>query len=206
MAKTGNDETAQTELFSAETTWFHIFKAMISNGDIAAMGPYAFTIYCIIKAHTNFNTGVSFPSIDLIAEKTGISLAQIKRELKTLEEMGYVTKEKQGRSNLYQLREKLEIQDAQGQPHGVATWDYLPGGVQAAVAELKKMMVSGEFTGGKIINIEKMVLKVNVNTGSGTQINFDNLDNLDLSSMKDSELKSTLQTLLEKRSKSKDSL
>ena len=181
---------AQNELFSAETTWFHIFRTMIANGDMAKMGPHAFATYCVIKAHTNFSTGRSFPSLELIAEKTGISLAQVKRELKTLEGMDYLTKEKKGRSNLYQLREKVEIQDAHGRPQAVATWDYLPSGVQAAIADLKNVMVSGDLGGDRIVHIERLV--VNMNTGSGTQIN------LDMASMKDSKLKNQLEALLAK--------
>jgi DNA-binding transcriptional ArsR family regulator len=183
-------KTAQQELFNAETTWFHIFRAMIENGDMAKMRPNAFAVYCVIKAHTNFSTGRSFPSLELIAEKTGISLAQVKRELKTLEEMDYVTKEKRGRSNLYQLREKVEIQDKYGRPQAVATWDYLPSGVQAAIADLKNVMVTGDLNGARIVHIERLV--VNMNTGSGTQIN------LDIASMKDGELKNQLEQLLEK--------
>ena len=164
-------KAAQTELFSAETTWFHIFRNMIANGDVAKMGPYAFATYCVIKAHTNFSTGMAFPSIDLIAEKTGISLAQVKRELKTLEAMDYLTKEKKGRSNHYQLRERLEIQDAHGRPQAVATWDYLPSGVQAAIAELKNAIVSGNLGGGsRVVHIEQFT--VNIHTGSGPQINL----------------------------------
>lgn len=181
-------QAAQAELFNAETTWFHIFRTMIASGDVAKMGPHAFTIYAVIKAHTNFSTGRAFPSMELIAEKSGISIAQIKRELKTLEEMGYVSKEKKGRSNLYQLREKIEIQDAHGRPQAVATWDYLPSGVQAAIADLKNVMVSGDLNGARVVHIERLV--VNMNTGSGTQIN------LDMASMKDSELKRQLEKLL----------
>ena len=181
---------AQNELFNAETTWFHIFRNMIANGDMAKMGPHAFATYCVIKAHTNFATGRSFPSLELISEKTGISLAQVKRELKTLEAMDYLTKEKKGRSNLYQLREKVEIQDAHGRPQAVATWDYLPSGVQAAIADLKNVMVTGDMGGARIVHIERLV--VNMNTGSGTQIN------LDMASMKDSKLKNQLEALLAK--------
>ena len=47
----------QQELFKAETAWFHIFKTMIDNGDVARMGPYAVTVYLVIKSHTNFATG-----------------------------------------------------------------------------------------------------------------------------------------------------
>lgn len=187
-------QAAQAELFSAETTWFHIFRTMIANGDVARMGPHAFTVYAVIKAHTNFSTGRAFPSIELIAEKSGISVAQIKRELKTLEEMGYVTKEKKGRSNIYQLREKIEIQDAHGRPQAVATWDYLPSSVQAAIADLKNVMVSGDLNGARIVNIKHLV--VNVNTGSGTQIN--------LANMEDGELKRQLETLLAKVAKTTD--
>lgn len=183
-------EAAQTELFNAETTWFHIFRAMIENGDLAKMRPNAFAVYCVIKAHTNFSTGRSFPSLELIAEKTGISLAQVKREMKTLEDMDYVTKEKRGRSNLYQLREKVEIQDKYGRPQAVATWDYLPSGVQAAIADLKNVMVTGDLNGARIVHIERLV--VNMNTGSGTQIN------LDMAAMKDGHLKDQLEALLAK--------
>jgi DNA-binding transcriptional ArsR family regulator len=189
-------EAAQIELFNAETTWFHIFRTMIANGDVAKMGPHSFTVYAVIKAHTNFSTGRAFPSLELIAEKSGISIAQIKRELKTLEEMGYVSKEKKGRSNIYQLREKIEIQDAHGRPQAVATWDYLPSGVQAAIADLKNVMVSGDLNGSKVVHIERLV--VNMNTGSGTQIN------LDMASMKDSALKRQLETLLAKAAKATD--
>jgi DNA-binding transcriptional ArsR family regulator len=185
-----NAKSAQAELFNAETTWFHIFRTMIANGDVARMGPHAFTTYCVIKAHTNFSTGRAFPSLELIAEKTGISLAQVKRELKTLEEMGYLTKEKKGRSNHYQLREKVEIQDAHGRPQAVATWDYLPSGVQTAIADLKNVLVSGDLNGARVVHIERLV--VNMNTGSGTQIN------LDIASMKDGELKTQLEQLLAK--------
>lgn len=183
-------EVAQSELFSAETTWFHIFRTMIANGDVAKMRPQAFAVYCIIKSHTNFATGRAFPGIELIAEKTGISVAQVKRELVTLESMNYLTKEKKGRQNHYQLREKVEIQDAHGRPQAVATWDYLPSGVQAAIADLKNVIVSGDMNGARIVHIERLV--VNMNTGSGTQIN------LDIAAMKDGKLKAQLEGLLAK--------
>ena len=52
----------QQELFKAETAWFHIFKTMIDNGAVARMGPYAVTVYLVIKSHTNFATGRAFPA------------------------------------------------------------------------------------------------------------------------------------------------
>lgn len=61
----------QGEFFRAETTWFHVFHSMIATGDIARIGPYAVTVYLVIKAHANFETGKSFPGIDTLTTKVG---------------------------------------------------------------------------------------------------------------------------------------
>jgi hypothetical protein len=73
------------DTLSAELTWFHVFKAMIDDGEVAKIGASAFTTYCVIKSHTNFATGVAFPSIETICKKSGISERQVKYDLKTLE-------------------------------------------------------------------------------------------------------------------------
>ena len=44
------------DLFKAETTWFHVFVSMIENGDVAKMGPYAVTVYLVVKAYTNWSS------------------------------------------------------------------------------------------------------------------------------------------------------
>lgn len=165
---------SQQELFKAETTWFHVFRDMIENGDVAKMGPHAVTVYLVIKAHTNFSTGRSFPAIETIVEKSGVSIAQVKRELKVLEEFGYITKGKKGRNNLYTLREKVCITDGDGRPQAVATWDYLPASVGSAMADLKNVLMTGELGGAKIVHIER--LNIQVNTGSGTAIQFNETD------------------------------
>lgn len=161
----------QPDLFNAETTWFHLFRTMFTNGDVKQIGPYAFTIYCAVKAHASFHTGEAFPGIDKLVELTGISPAQVKRVLATLEASGYLNISKVGRRNHYTLREKVAIQDAHGRPAAVATWDYLPGTVKDTVADLRNVLVTGDFAGAKIVQIQH--LTVNVNTGSGTQINVD---------------------------------
>lgn len=55
---------------NAELAWFHVFKAMIDDGEVAKIGASAFTTYCVIKSHTNFATGVAFPSIETISKKS----------------------------------------------------------------------------------------------------------------------------------------
>lgn len=167
-AKLPGTPAPQKELFKAETAWFHVFKTMIDNGDVAKMGPYAVTVYLVIKSHTNFATGRAFPALETIAEKSGVSLAQVKRELKTLEKLGYITTEKKGRSNLYTLREKIEIRDDAGRPSAVATWDYLPSSVSEAVADLKNVLWTGDSA--RVVHIER--LTVNVAQAGGVVLNI----------------------------------
>ena len=184
----------QQELFEAETSWFHVFKAMIESGDIATIGPYAVTVYLVIKSYTNFSTGYAFPSVELIAEKAGISEVQTKRCLKILADHGFLTKEKKGRRNVYRLREKINIADKKtGRPTAVATWDYLPNTVEAARAELRDFVLKGaEKDSLQYIHIDHLTL--NIQTGEhATQVN--------LSDIKDAELRKQIADLLAKASK-----
>jgi hypothetical protein len=156
---------------AADVTWFHLFRSMIESGDVAAMGPHAFAVYAVVKSHTHFSTGAAFPSVELIAEKSGVSVRQVKRELKTLQGLGYLGVRKVGRANHYALREKVEVQDEAGRPAAVATWDYLPAGVGAAVAELKNVLMSGDLGGARVVNIER--LTVNVAAAGGLVVNVE---------------------------------
>lgn len=186
----------QQELFKAETTWFHVFKSMVDNGDVARMGPHATTLYMVIKSYTNFTTGRAFPSIDLIVEKSGISKSQVLRELRTLEEFGYISITKKGRSNHYTLREKVEVMDTEGRPTAVATWDYLPSTVGHAVADLKNVLVTGDMGKAQVVHIER--LNVNLMVGDhNTQVNFaDAVKALD--GIKDPKIRESLASLLSK--------
>lgn len=165
----------QSELFKAETTWFHVFKDMIDSGDMATLDGSSIKVYLVIKSYTNFSTGRAFPALELIASKAGLSERQVMRCLIELEKLGYISKEKTGRHNTYTLREKVSIKDSEGRPQAVATWDYIPNSVKDAMAELKHAVITGEMVGGKVIHIENLVL--NVMTGdNSTQVNINGAD------------------------------
>jgi len=150
----------QIPLFQAEASWFHVFRSMVENGDVARLGPYSTTVYLVIKTYANYSTGTAFPGVDLIAEKAGISRNQVMKSLSALEEAGYITKALKGRSNVYTLREKVEIQGPDGRPEAVATWDYIPKHVQAAQAELKNFLLTGKAADAQIIHIERLTLNI----------------------------------------------
>lgn len=166
----------QLPLLEAQTAWFHVFKSMVDSGDVAKLGPYATTVYMVIKAYTNWKTGKSWPGLDLIVEKTGISKAQVKRSLVKLEELGYIIKEKVGRSNKYTLREKVPVFSDKDdkRPVAEATWDYLPSTVKAAVAELQNFVVTGKDDALTVIHIEHLVMNIqqNFDKATGAQNNL----------------------------------
>ena len=165
--------STQPKLFQAQTTWFHVFVSMVENGDVAKMGPHAVTVYLVVKSYTNWKTGRAFPSIDLIVEKSGISRRQVINSLAVLVDHGYLDKAKVGRKNVFTLREKVTFKDEGGRPAAMATWDYLPSTVEAARAELKRFMLTGE-SDGKIIFVEN--LNIQINHGDHNVINQGKID------------------------------
>jgi hypothetical protein len=61
----------------------------------------------------------------------------------------------------------------------VATWDYVPASVREAVADLKNVLVSGDFGGTRLIHIERLQVNVNHVSDGGVVINIqDSLDKL----------------------------
>lgn len=182
---------------AANITWFRVFQDMIFNGEAAALGPYGFMVYCVIKAHASLNNGESFPGIPLIAKEGGMSVPQVKRQLDLLEEKGYLTRTKEtGRNNKYQLREKIAITDDDGTTTAMAWWDYVPMSMKAALADLKNVTMTGDLNGAKVINIQHMV--VNIQTGAGNQVNF----NDKVGDIPDGPLGDSLRKLMRRRDES----
>lgn len=184
MAEKAKPKTsAQVELFKADVSWFHIFKELIRSKTWAKMSPQAKALYPVIKAFTNWQDGHAFPSFDTLQEYSGLGRTSISKAIKELEALGYVRREKQGAgraSNQYRLLEKFNVEDADGRPSAVATFDYLPGLVKDATAELKHFIAQGMTDGGKLqyIHIEKLILNVagrDVNAPHGDQT-INNLD------------------------------
>jgi DNA-binding transcriptional regulator YhcF (GntR family) len=157
------------------TYWFHIFKAMVDY-ELARLGPYAFAVYCVIKAHCDLKTGLSIPSIPTIASKAGISPRQAMREIKLLESLGYISRTRSRKHNEYKLTEKIVISDSQGRHRGEAQWEYRLAQVKNTIEELKRMLFNREAV-GQGIHIENFQIIEN-QTNIGFQISQADLDQL----------------------------
>lgn len=165
----------QMELFGVDTGWFHIFRSMIDSGDCAKLGPYAVVVYLVIKAHTNLETGKTFPGVQTIAKKAGISEKQVKRSLVTLADMGYLVKHRQGRRNVYTLHERFPVTDSAGKAVATVTCPYVPLQMQALQGRIKNMLQAGAIAEGQTahvsLTVQVIANTVQINTGGGTQVN-----------------------------------
>jgi hypothetical protein len=135
---------------------------MFDQGDVAKMGPYAFTVYSVIKSHANYHTGISSPSIETIAEKAGMSCSQVKRELDVLESAGYLARTKSGRSNLYTLIENIEVTNKDGETEALTSWSYIPKRTSAAVGQLKRSIGTGDLSSKKLVTVRPITPKADV--------------------------------------------
>jgi len=113
--------------------------------------------------------------------------------LQTLEDNGYLTREKHGRQNVYTLREKVTMTDPQGRPAAVATWDYLPATVEAARAELRHFLLTGDDQAPQIIHIDRLVIEnLNVQAGNHNQ-------QINISDIADPELREKVRQMMASR-------
>jgi hypothetical protein len=175
-----------------DTSFFSLFRQMFLQGTVAEIGASAFTVYCAIKAHTDFNTGSSFPSQKLLAQQTGFSERQIIKSLHVLEQHGLLEKNREHTRNVYRLKERLVLDSKT-----VATWDYLPAALKKARQELKNFALTGELKDAKVIHIEIQSLTIETLI-TGDQVQGDQLK-IDLDGIKDEALRNKMAVLLSHR-------
>ena len=167
----------QLELFTADISWFHIFKEFIRAKTWAEMSPASKALYPTIKAFTNWKDGRSFPSLDTLQEYSGLTRPSVIKGLKELEGLGYIqSKKKPGKQTIYKLIEKFGVRDQLGRPVASASFDYLPGIIQDATLELKNYIAQGMKDDGNLqyIHIDRLTINIAGRDVIGTQnINLD---------------------------------
>ena len=166
---------------------------MVLQGTVAKVKPSAWAVYCVIKAHADFNDGLSIPSQKDIADQTGLSERQVQLSLKVLEQEGLLIKTREWKRNVYRLKEKLLLDDA------VITWDHLPRALKQARQEIHNYL-QGELKENKIIHIEKLELTVNLIQGDQININLS-----DVEKITDPQLREKMRILLNRVSREKSS-
>lgn len=171
------DQIEQGELWDelrVEHHWFHIVRGMIFRGAIREMDTVGWAVYCVLKSHTDLETGQSAPSIPRIAELIGVSHDTVQRALKKLEKLNLVTVKRgrgRGQSNEYSLKEKVAMTTQTGELFGVAERRYAPNYFGDFVKQLQAFAKSGNIPGDKNITINVTLNVQNITQGdNGTVV------------------------------------
>lgn len=190
-------QTVDPEVRQADTQWFHVFKSMIESGELANISGSAVKVYLVIKSYANYRTGEAFPAETTIAKKAGLSLSQVKRAVKELQQLTYLYISKRGRKNHYQLIEKVLVRNSAGDSAAAVTWNYTPAEVTSAVDELKNYVNSGQADGAQLINIQNLQVNINQVSSGGVVVNNQAAQAIDLTSF-DPVMRVKLSSLLKK--------
>lgn len=110
---------------------------------VAQIGANSFAVWSAIKAHADYQTGMSWPSIRRLMELTGLASATVQRCLKTLEASNLLRSEVKGKSRYYLARERLDISLGSRVICTVVV-DYVPAQLRSKLAAVKSALESGK--------------------------------------------------------------
>lgn len=125
-------------------TSFATYQAdLFESGLVAQIGPNAFAVWSAIKAHADYQTGVSWPSIRRLMELTGLASATVQGCLKRLEEHRLLRSEVKGKNRYYLARERLDVSLGTRVLCTVVV-DYVPSQLRNKVAQIKNALEGGK--------------------------------------------------------------
>jgi len=177
-------ELSQGELWEekrVEHLWFHVVRGLIMSGEIGRMGAVPWAVYCVLKAHTNLESGDSAPSVERIATLIGASHDTVQRALKTLMAQGYVQVRKRGRQNIYALTEKVNIVTQQGEPYATASRKYAPLQFGSFIEELQRFAKTGNLPTDQSITFNVHITVNNVTQGDNGSVTIADVQNVTVS-------------------------
>jgi DNA-binding transcriptional ArsR family regulator len=116
---------------------------LFESGLVAQIGANAFAVWSAIKAHADYQTGVSWPSIRRLMTLTGLASATVQKCLRTLEEARLLRSEVKGKSRYYLARERLDISLGSRVLCTVVV-DYVPAQLRNKLAKVKAALEAGK--------------------------------------------------------------
>ncbi len=134
MAKSPSSQGIQGDI---DTTYHTQQRDMFASGLAAEIGVYAYAVWNAIKAHSDFNTGDSYPGIRKLCELTGISDQKVQSSIKDLESAHLLRVVKKVRkTNHYIARERMDVRVGSKVICTVVV-DYIPAQMRERLAKLK---------------------------------------------------------------------
>lgn len=160
----------QRELFVWDKRFIKVLHSLITSGQLADLQPLAFSVLCVIRAYVPIDGISSFPSVELIAEKTGVSRSSVYKAIDALIRLGWIEKTKSGRKNVYRVQEKYVLKSTEplDRPDEVALTPY--GALQSKQHEpdIDVYAKTGRLPEGSIVQIEKININLTIVQDGGT--------------------------------------
>lgn len=133
-----------TRLSGRINTSFATYQAdLFESGLVAMIGANSFAVWSAIKAHADYGTGVSWPSIRRLMALTGLSSATVQKCLRTLEESRLLRSEVRGKSRYYLARERLDISLGTKVVATIVV-DYVPSKIRGQIQAVRDALESGQ--------------------------------------------------------------
>jgi len=125
-------------------TTFGTYQAdLFESGLVAQIGANAFVVWAAIKAHSDFKTGVAWPSIRRLMQLTGLANATVQKCLDTLEDSHLLRSEVRGRKRYYIPRERLDVSIGTRVLCTIVI-DYVPATMRDTLNQVKDALAAGK--------------------------------------------------------------
>ncbi len=126
---------------------FGTFQAdMFESGLAAEIGANPFVVWLAIKAHSDFNSGESWPSIRRLSSLTGLGVNTVQRALDRLTDahlLRIVSRGNRKVSTRYVARERLDVRLG-NQLLCTIVIDYVPSALRKKVKRIQNTLAGGE--------------------------------------------------------------
>ncbi|KGC59674.1 helix-turn-helix domain protein [Burkholderia pseudomallei MSHR7498] len=126
-----------------DTTFGTYQRDLFESGLVAEIGPNAFAVWCLIKSHSDWNTGTCFPSFRRLMERTGLASATVQKAVACLEAAHLLRSERRGQRRYYVARERLDVKLGDRTLCSIVI-DYVPNRLRERLGRIKAALETGE--------------------------------------------------------------
>ena len=124
-------------------TTFGTYQAdLFESGLVAQIGPNSFATWSAIKAHSDYQTGIAWPSIRRLMLLTGLASATVQKCLDTLETSHLLRSEVKNKRRYYVARERLDVSIGSRVLCTIVV-DYVPASMRDTLKRVKDALANG---------------------------------------------------------------
>lgn len=128
-------------------------RDLFESGLVAQIGVNAYAIWCAIKSHSDYQTGVSWPSVRRMMELTGLASATVQKALATLEAAKLLRSEVRSKRRYYIARERMDVRLGDRVLCTIVV-DYVPAKMRQTLARVQNALKTGEQDADAFADVE----------------------------------------------------